>query len=82
MHMSHVKLFVTLGSVVAAKAHGCTLGSIGCARRVLRQGADTQLPLGQHWKCNNDIGRKKRWPDNGKGSTGASSVLQSAAALC
>ena len=28
----HVNLFVALARVVAAKAHGCTLGFIGCAR--------------------------------------------------
>ena len=48
-----------MASVVAAKARGCTLGFIGCARRVLRQGADTQLPLREHWKFKNNIGRQE-----------------------
>ena len=32
------------------RCRGCTLGCIGCARRVLRQGADIQLPLRWHWE--------------------------------
>ena len=32
------------------RCRGCTLGCIGCARRVLRQGAHTQLPLRWHWE--------------------------------
>ena len=56
---AHVKLFVTLASVVAAKAHGSTLGAIGCAHRVLRQGADTHthtIAAGAALGCNNGIG--------------------------
>ena len=51
------------------RCRGCTLGFIGCARRVLRQGADTQLPLRQHWELNNNIGRQKA------GQPGAEEVL-------